>query len=133
MLFSLVIYIFTYDLLYYFMHKLLHTQYLYQTIHKKHHLKHYTTLTYTDAYMGHVVEKGMDVCIIFIPNLLLTRPVSLYDMCIIIAFIVSRGCMKHDKRWEWLVGRHHLLHHKHPHYNYGEYWMDYICGSAYES
>jgi sterol desaturase/sphingolipid hydroxylase (fatty acid hydroxylase superfamily) len=31
----------------------------------------------------------------------------------------------------YIIGNHHLLHHKYPNYNYGEYWIDYICGTLY--
>ena len=30
-----------------------------------------------------------------------------------------------------LYSIHHLLHHKHPSYNYGEYWIDLLCGTTY--
>ena len=40
-----------------------------------------------------------------------------------------RGMLRHDYRFIWLVGNHHLLHHKYPQYNYGEYWLDYLFGT----
>ena len=40
--------------------------------------------------------------------------------------------MTHDKRCVFLVGDHHLIHHKYLKYNYGEYWLDYIFGTQYK-
>ena len=34
--------------------------------------------------------------------------------------------MRHDNRYVWIVGNHHILHHKYADCNYGEYWLDYI-------
>jgi sterol desaturase/sphingolipid hydroxylase (fatty acid hydroxylase superfamily) len=28
-----------------------------------------------------------------------------------------------------LVGDHHLIHHQYPNYNYGEVWLDQLCGT----
>ena len=39
--------------------------------------------------------------------------------------------MRHDDRFTWLIGNHHLLHHKYPQYNYGEYWLDWLGGTLY--
>ena len=44
-------------------------------------------------------------------------------------FCSIRGFMRHDNRCIWLIGNHHILHHKYPNYNYGEYWIDSICGT----
>ena len=39
--------------------------------------------------------------------------------------------MRHDERCIWLIGNHHLLHHKYSQYNFGEYWLDALCGTKY--
>jgi hypothetical protein len=39
--------------------------------------------------------------------------------------------MRHDERFVWLIGNHHLLHHRFPHYNFGEYWLDQLGGTLY--
>jgi sterol desaturase/sphingolipid hydroxylase (fatty acid hydroxylase superfamily) len=39
--------------------------------------------------------------------------------------------MRHDDRLIWLIGNHHLLHHKYPLYNFGEYWLDSLMGTEY--
>jgi sterol desaturase/sphingolipid hydroxylase (fatty acid hydroxylase superfamily) len=46
-------------------------------------------------------------------------------------FLNVRGMMRHDERFVWLIGNHHLLHHLHPQHNYGEYWLDRIGGTLY--
>jgi sterol desaturase/sphingolipid hydroxylase (fatty acid hydroxylase superfamily) len=50
-----------------------------------------------------------------------------------IAFLIvgARALMRHDNRFSWLIGNHHLLHHKYQKYNFGEYWIDTIVGSDY--
>ena len=35
------------------------------------------------------------------------------------------------ERFIFLIGNHHLLHHKYPNYNYGEYWIDSLCRTKY--
>jgi sterol desaturase/sphingolipid hydroxylase (fatty acid hydroxylase superfamily) len=39
--------------------------------------------------------------------------------------------MRHDNRFSWITGNHHLLHHKYINYNFGEYWIDRLFGTAY--
>jgi sterol desaturase/sphingolipid hydroxylase (fatty acid hydroxylase superfamily) len=39
--------------------------------------------------------------------------------------------MRHDDRFSWLIGNHHILHHKYPKYNFGEYWIDKMFGTLY--
>jgi len=36
-----------------------------------------------------------------------------------------------DHRFTWLIGNHHLLHHKYPPYNFGEYWIDKMFKTNY--
>jgi hypothetical protein len=56
---------------------------------------------------------------------------NIYDILIVLSFLNIRGMMRHDIRFAFLIGNHHLLHHRHPKYNYGEYWLDYIFGTKY--
>lgn len=39
--------------------------------------------------------------------------------------------LRHDYRCSWLIGNHHLIHHMHPNYNYGEYWLDYLFNTEW--
>ena len=41
--------------------------------------------------------------------------------------------MRHDRRFIFIVGNHHLLHHKYQKYNYGEYWIDMLCGTKFKN
>jgi sterol desaturase/sphingolipid hydroxylase (fatty acid hydroxylase superfamily) len=49
-----------------------------------------------------------------------------------ILFINLRGVLSHDNRFDVIVGRHHLVHHKYFKCNFGEYWLDYIFGTLRE-
>jgi sterol desaturase/sphingolipid hydroxylase (fatty acid hydroxylase superfamily) len=39
--------------------------------------------------------------------------------------------LRHDHRFIWLIGNHHILHHKYNHYNFGEYWLDSLFKTNY--
>ena len=84
---------------------------------------------YLDTYVGHVIESPFQGIGMFFPFILLTY--TAYDIFIILAFLNVRGMMRHDERFIFLIGNHHLLHHKYPKYNFSEYWIDYLCGTTY--
>ena len=110
----------------YVSHVLMHHKRLYR-YHKQHHLK--IVPTYADTYVGHILEgpiQSLGACIPF-----LWWNYSVYEILIILAFLNIRGMMRHDSRFIFLIGNHHLLHHKYPNYNFGEYWIDSICGTKY--
>jgi len=116
-----------YDLWFYASHIILHYRIPYSKIHYKHHQKSYVTLIFWDAYEGNHLEGIIQSAGLFVPYLLLDIPLSY--LCIA-GFITNlRGLMRHDDRCTWLIGNHHLLHHKYPNYNYGEYWIDKMCGT----
>ena len=48
-----------------------------------------------------------------------------------IGFVTIRGKLRQDNRFVCLVGNHHLLHHKYPHYNFGEIWLDELFDTDY--
>lgn len=125
---SFFLYILCYDMWFYASHVILHTHPIYY-IHKIHHGSRYSSLTYRDTSVAHAFENVIQPLGIFIP--LVFNGKSLY-VFIFAFFIVSiRGLMRHDFRCAWLIGNHHLLHHKYINYNYGEYWIDTICGTKY--
>jgi sterol desaturase/sphingolipid hydroxylase (fatty acid hydroxylase superfamily) len=116
-----------YDLWFYASHIILHYRIPYSKIHYKHHQKSYVTLIFWDAYEGNHLEGIIQSAGLFVPYLLLDIPLS---YLFIAGFITNlRGLMRHDDRCTWLIGNHHLLHHKYPNYNYGEYWIDKMCGT----
>jgi sterol desaturase/sphingolipid hydroxylase (fatty acid hydroxylase superfamily) len=54
----------------------------------------------------------------------------IYPFSVATILVMTLNMMKHDSRFVWIVGNHHLLHHKYPHYNFGEFWIDVMCGTA---
>ena len=119
-MFHIILSVFCYDIWFYVSHRLLHTKTMYP-IHNIHH--RYVVSTLWDTYEGH---KGLGT---FVPFLYFS-----YDWTAIltILFILNvRGLMRHDERFVWLIGNHHLLHHRFPQYNFGEYWLDRLGGTLY--
>jgi len=122
-------YLLSYDLWFYITHLILHIPWMYKNIHYKHHNIEYDTMNFMDATKGHIVETVLQGIGIYIP--LLFSP--LYLSAFVSAYIVIglRGGMRHDHRCSWLIGNHHLQHHKHPYCNFGEYWLDWLCGTTF--
>ena len=123
-MFELILYICIYDIWYYFLHMLFHTKYLY-FIHKKHHLK--INPTYLDSYFGNSLEKPIQSIGIIIPFII--YPIPFYKIACTMCIIQIRDMMSHDESMIFLVGNHHLLHHKYPKYNFGEFWIDFLFGT----
>jgi hypothetical protein len=46
-----------------------------------------------------------------------------------VAFVGARGAMRHDHRFTPWIGNHHILHHKYPRFNFGEFWIDACFGT----
>ena len=121
----LVASVISYDIWFYISHVLLHT-YLYK-FHKVHHVAR--ELTWPDTYVAHWMEGPFQGIGMFAPYLVYKY--TWLDTLIILAFLNVRGMMRHDGRFIWVVGNHHLLHHKYPAYNYGNHWIDDIFGTQY--
>ena len=114
-----------YDLWFYISHIILHKSlYGFHMVHHK-----IVNPVFTDAYTGHWAEGPFQGLGVFLPYLFMDFDLFAFVGAIII--INVRGMMRHDERSNWLIGNHHLLHHKHPQYNYGEYWIDWLCGTRY--
>ena len=125
-MFEICCYIISYDVWFYISHMGLHHVYFYKHIHKHHHLIEYTTMTYTDTYVGHLLESVVQGVGVFVPLLWFNFGASFY---IALCLINLRGMMRHDVRCIPWIGNHHILHHTYPKYNFGEYWLDYCCGT----
>lgn len=131
MIFDIFLYILGYDIWFYLSHILLHKVQWLNIIHSEHHKINYKTMIYSDAYVGHNFEGVFQSVGIFLP--------IVYIKFNIIPFIISvllvniRGMMRHDIRFIWLIGNHHILHHKYPNYNYGEYWLDTLFTTKYNN
>jgi len=120
-----IIYLIYYDFCYYFLHRLLHTKLLYP-IHKIHHKY---KPKYYHYYCIHLFEIPFTSVGLLIAIYLYKFYIYQFLWCII--FINIRGMMHHDERFVFLVGDHHLLHHKYIKVNYGEFWMDYFFKTNY--
>lgn len=118
--------IISYDIWFYISHILLHTNLLYK-YHKEHHFK--IVPNYLDTYSGHLLEGPFQGVGMFFPYTLWKY--NIYHTLTILLLLNIRGMMRHDVRCVFIVGNHHLLHHKKPNYNFGEYWIDSICGTLY--
>jgi len=115
-----------YDIWFYISHVLLHMPQLYW-IHKDHHVTR--KILFYDAYTGHWLESPLQSLGFFLPLLLWSYNTP--GFFIALAILNIRGMLRHDARGIWLIGNHHLLHHEHFQWNYGEYWIDSLCGTTY--
>lgn len=127
-MFIFLLHVICYDLWFYFTHICLHNVKLYK-YHMYHHLTRYDALTYNDAFTGNIVEYPIQTVGIFIPNMVIEYDIR--TIMYVYMFVTVRSYLNHDHRCSWLVGNHHLLHHKHPKYNFGEYWTDALFGTLY--
>ena len=128
MIFRFLNHIFLYDIWFYITHYVLHKKDLYKKIHKYHHQINYNSLHFNDAYKSHFLEDIIQSSGIFLPFFI---NIQYIPFILSSLFAIIRGFIRHDKRYIWLVGNHHILHHKYPNYNYGEYWLDTLLGTKY--
>ncbi len=114
-----------YDLWFYASHLLLHTRPLYALVHKKHH--EIWKPHYMDTYYGHWFEGPFQSVGFLLPWAIMD--VGWVSCIVALVFVNARGMLRHESRLAWLVGNHHLLHHTLTRCNYGEYWLDRLCGT----
>ena len=124
---GVIVYILTYDVWFYLSHIILHKHFY--KIHRIHHGIEHNRMLYTDTYTAHYIESPFQGLGYLLP--LLFVPFNLFDMLLSLGIINLRGMLRHDHRFIWLIGNHHILHHKHPTYNFGEYWIDRLLGTSY--
>jgi Delta7-sterol 5-desaturase len=115
-----------YDIWFYISHVILHTRAVYP-FHAEHHYKEVPQ--FLDTYVGHLLETPFQSIGFFVP--LIYWPLDLPSIALVLCVLNARGLLRHDERGVWLIGNHHLLHHKYPKYNFGEYWIDWLCGTTY--
>ena len=116
-----------YDIWFYVSHVLLHKAWVYRRIHWIHHQK--IEPTALDTYEGHMLEGLLQSLGTVVPFFFMHY--TWLDVVLVLIFLNARGMARHDVRMVWLVGNHHLLHHRFPQWNYGEYWLDWLCGTLY--
>jgi lathosterol oxidase len=126
MIFLLLLHIVSYDIWFYMSHLALHHPILWQ-FHKLHHTK--SDPVFYEAYVGHPVEHVFQTLGLFFPLFFTLHVPSLATAFV---FVNIRGLLQHDKRCIWLIGNHHLLHHKYYVCNYGQYWIDFCMGTIHE-
>ena len=126
--FHIFSHIISHDIWFYLFHIVLHDKNVYY-IHKIHHITLYNKLTYIDTYKGHIIEHIVQPLGIFIPFFI--YDVDIVNFFIAYIIITIRNYLRHDHNFTWIIGNHHLLHHKYPKYNFGEYWIDYIFNTKY--
>jgi sterol desaturase/sphingolipid hydroxylase (fatty acid hydroxylase superfamily) len=102
----------------------------YASIHNIHHKTPYNKLKWYNTTDGHILEHIVQPLGLFIPFLFY---VDIPSCCIVGVIIAVRGYMRHDERFSFIVGNHHLLHHKNPRYNFSEYYIDYLFGTLHEN
>jgi sterol desaturase/sphingolipid hydroxylase (fatty acid hydroxylase superfamily) len=125
-MFQIICFILCHDIWFYISHIMLHNKKLW-FIHKEHHSK--IDLHFLDTYLGHWFETVFQGIGYFFPIFFIDYTWT--DAIVALCLLNIRGMMNHDERCVWLIGNHHLLHHKHPQYNFGEYWIDTLCGTRY--
>ncbi len=116
--------ILSYDIWFYFSHIMLHSRRLW-----RYHVLHHTKVepTFMDTYVGHTLESALQGLGTFVPYLFCEF--SAAELLVTLAILNVRGMLRHDSRCVFLIGNHHLLHHKYPNYNFGEYWLDTLFGT----
>jgi sterol desaturase/sphingolipid hydroxylase (fatty acid hydroxylase superfamily) len=122
----LVVSILSYDIWFYISHVMLHSRIL-QKYHKLHHTR--PNPNYEDTYIADPVETVFQGVGFLFPLIVYTY--SVQDFALVLLFLNIRGMMAHDPRWVFLIGNHHLLHHKYGNCNYGQYWIDSLCGTLH--
>ena len=125
-MFNILASIFFYDLWFYYSHTLLHKRALYP-YHKIHHKN--KNPRFLDTYLGHSLEGPFQSLGSLLPFFFMSY--TFLDILVILSFLNVRGMMRHDDRMVFLIGNHHLLHHLHPNYNFGEYWIDSLFHTLY--
>ena len=126
MLFEIFVCIFSYDIWFYVTHLGLHNKNFY-IIHKIHHSTQYSILNFTDAHKAHFIENAIQNSGVLIPLMFIN--INSYYLLTSYIIIIIRSLMRHDYRCSYLFGNHHLLHHKYLNCNYGEYYIDVLCGT----
>jgi sterol desaturase/sphingolipid hydroxylase (fatty acid hydroxylase superfamily) len=121
---ALALHILGYDLWFYVSHRLLHTRLL-TRFHGIHHQR--PRPMWLDTYHGHWTEGPFQSAGFLLPLAfgIWSWPAALVG----VAATTLRGCARHETRLAPWLGNHHLLHHLSPSYNYGEFWLDTLCGT----
>lgn len=127
-IFSVLFHLVSYDMWFYISHVILHKHFA--KIHYIHHKTPYDKLKWHNTHDGHIAENIAQGIGLFIPLLCYVDIPALVISGIIVSI---RGWMRHDERYSFIVGNHHLLHHKYIDCNFSEYYVDYLFGTLREN
>jgi len=122
-----IIAVMSYDIWFYFFHRLLHQPFLY-AYHKKHHGNVHPT--WADTFTADRLENSVSGIGVFAPYLYTQD--CMQEVFIAFVLCMARGVMHHDIRFAGITGTHHLIHHQKFKHNYGEPWIDYLMGTTYK-
>ena len=125
MLTIFLLHILGYDIWFYLSHRLLHTPLLWP-YHALHHA--YRHPTFAETYAGHALEGPFQSIGFLLPYVWFDPNIAAAAAAAVLVNV--RGMMRHDARAIWLIGNHHLLHHEVGTKNFGEFWIDSLCGTA---
>lgn len=126
-MFMFILHVLGYDIWFYASHRFLH-KYLW-SIHRIHHEKVNPTLW--DTNHAHWSEGIIQSAGILLPFLIYS-PIWI-EFWLAAIFTNIRGHARHDPRTAWLIGDHHILHHRLGNVNYGDYYLDWMFGTLDES
>jgi len=121
---TFLLHVLGYDIWFYLSHIMLHSRALW-----KYHVHHHKIIhpKFTDTYTGHSLEGPFQSLGFLLPVAFL--PLAPWQAAAALLFVNLRGMARHDDRTMALIGNHHLLHHEYFNCNYGEYWLDKLCGT----
>jgi methylsterol monooxygenase len=113
--------------LFYYIHRLLHTPWLYRRVHYVHH--RWTEPSSVVAVNAHPLE---NVVLNAGPVLLsvLVWPPDLMSLAIFLIWAVSQSCLDHSG-YRLLDAGHHFIHHQKFTCNFGVAWLDQLHGTSY--
>jgi hypothetical protein len=119
-------FVFCYDVWFYFSNVLIHN---FMVEYHKEQPIHYYTYKY-EYYFHLLVFQSLGLLIPFMKlrTSAIWAPINFVSA---VGYVTIRGKLRQNNRFVWLVGNHHLLHHKYPHYNFGEIWLDELFDTDY--
>jgi sterol desaturase/sphingolipid hydroxylase (fatty acid hydroxylase superfamily) len=131
MIIEIAVFILCYDIWFYIFHVILH-KYFYASIHKLHHSVPHEIMTYEHTNNGHLIENIISPLGQFVPFYFYEiNQTTIINFLIASSIIGIRALLRHDNRCSWIIGNHHILHHKHLNCNYGEYWLDCVFDTCH--
>lgn len=122
---NVVCMLFTYDTLFYFFHRALHTRYLYKRFHKHHHFLETSSFSTT---ITSNLEIFANVLFLHLPKLVM--PFNNYLHTVVLFIITVFSLMSHDSYFDVF---NHQKHHEKSNVNYSTFlpFWDFILSTRY--